>query len=251
MIDMRPGRREDIPALRRLWREAFGDPDAFLDRFFALGFAPERSLAAFSGEEPVGMLYWFDCRCRGEKLAYLYAVAVAERCRGRGLCRGLMTRAHEILGSAGYAGALLVPGDEGLRRMYGRLGYRDFGSLLRLSVRAGRPLPLERLTAGEYASRRRALLPDGAAVPEEAGLAFQSALGGLYAFPGGICAVELGDGAVIRELLPMGSLAAPGILGALGAEAGALCRASGGGPFAMYRSLGVDEPPDYFVMDFD
>ena len=251
MIDMRHGRREDIPALRRLWAEAFGDPDAFLDRFFALGFAPERSLAAFSSGELEGMLYWFDCCCRGERLAYLYAVAVAERRRGRGLCRELMSRAHEILRSAGYAGALLVPGDEGLRRMYRKLGYRDFGSLLRQNVRADRPLPLERLTAGEYARRRAPLLPDGAAVPEEAGLAFQSARGGLYAFPGGICAVELEDGAVIRELLPLGSTAAPGILGALGAESGVLCRASGGGPFAMYHALRADRPPDYFVMDFD
>lgn len=251
MIELRPAQRTEIPALRRLWKAAFGDGDEFLDDFFKLAFAPERSLAALWDGTLAGMLYWFDCRCRAERLAYLYAVAVAEPFRGRGLCRDMMGAAHETLRAGGYGGSLLVPGDERLRRMYAKLGYRDFGGLTREPVWAGESLPLEPLTPEAYARRRETLLPPGAAAPERDGLALQQALGGLYAFPGGICAVERGEPMTIRELLPPGSPAAPGILAALGAAEGILCRPGGAEPFAMYRDLGAGEPPAAFVMDFD
>ena len=32
---------QDLPALRRLWQQAFGDPDSFVDRFFAKGFSAD------------------------------------------------------------------------------------------------------------------------------------------------------------------------------------------------------------------
>ena len=34
--------RGRIPALRALWKEAFGDTDLFLDGFFEYGFSPNR-----------------------------------------------------------------------------------------------------------------------------------------------------------------------------------------------------------------
>ena len=63
---------EQVPGLRQLWQEAFGDSDAFLDGFFDTGFSPRRCLCVTDGE-PVAAVYWFDCRFAGEKLAYLYA----------------------------------------------------------------------------------------------------------------------------------------------------------------------------------
>ena len=251
MIELRPAQRAEIPALRRLWKAAFGDSDEFLDDFFKLAFGPARSLAALWDGTLAGMLYWFDCQCRGERLAYLYAVAVAEPFRGRGLCRSLMETAHETLRAGGYGGSLLVPGDAGLRRMYEKLGYRDFCGLTRELVLAGEGLPLESLTPEAYAHRQEKLLLPGAAALERDGLAFQQALGGLYAFPGGICAVERGEPMTIRELLPPESRAAPGILATLGAEEGILCRTGEAEPFAMYRPLREMEPPTAFVMDFD
>ena len=34
----------DIPALRRLWKQAFGDDDQLLDSFFSIAFSPDRCL---------------------------------------------------------------------------------------------------------------------------------------------------------------------------------------------------------------
>ena len=44
-------RKGQIPALRALWREAFGDSDAFLDTFFATGFSPDRCRCIVEGGE--------------------------------------------------------------------------------------------------------------------------------------------------------------------------------------------------------
>jgi len=100
----------DIPALRALWKEAFGDSDEFLDSFMSTAFSPCRAMCAKDGEKISAMLYWFDCECRGERVAYLYAVATAKGYRNRGICSALMERTHGHLSEKGYTGVLLVPG---------------------------------------------------------------------------------------------------------------------------------------------
>ena len=57
---------ECVPALRALWREAFGDGDEFLDTFFDTAFSKERCRVAIDGERTVGALYWFDCSFKGK-----------------------------------------------------------------------------------------------------------------------------------------------------------------------------------------
>ena len=96
MIFKSPG-QEQIPLLRCLWKQAFGDTEEYLDAFFGTAFLPERSLCAFDGEVLTGMLFWFDVSCEERKMAYLYAVATAPEYRGRGVCRQLMTRTQELL----------------------------------------------------------------------------------------------------------------------------------------------------------
>ena len=79
-----------ISPLKDLWRIAFGDPDGFIDDFFALAYCPRRCLCAYEADRLAGALYWFDCTCRGQKMAYLYAVATDPGFRGRGFCRALL-----------------------------------------------------------------------------------------------------------------------------------------------------------------
>ena len=67
-IDM--PKAEQISGLRQLWKEAFGDSDAFLDSFFAIAFSPERCRCVTEDGRPVAALYWFDCGYQGENLAY-------------------------------------------------------------------------------------------------------------------------------------------------------------------------------------
>ena len=86
-----------IPHLRSLWKEAFGDTDAFLDAFFGAAFSPDRCRCIIADDRPIAALYWFDCTWQGKKVAYIYAVATDLQCRGQGLCRALMENTHPYL----------------------------------------------------------------------------------------------------------------------------------------------------------
>lgn len=117
----------DIPALSRLWKQAFGDTDAEITRFFqdafphALGFAAKDgdSLAAMCFALPQ-QLAWRDTVYPA---AYLYAVATDLSYRKQGICKELLAFAEQTLQAQGYACVLLVPADENLAHMYEKFGY--------------------------------------------------------------------------------------------------------------------------------
>ena len=156
-----------IPALRRLWQEAFGDTDAFLGGFFDRVFSPDRCRCIFAGKEAAAALYWLDCDYNGGKLAYLYAVATAEASRNQGLCRALMEDTHALLQARGYAGAVLVPGEAGLFAMYEKMGYVALSCMDTLTVCSDAPIALKAITPEEYAAARKMFLPSGGVIQEK------------------------------------------------------------------------------------
>ena len=80
----------DTQALRRLWKQAFGDSDAFLDSFFSVGYSCDRCRQLSLDSQLAAALYWFDCSFSGKPVAYVYAVATDAAFQGQGLCRALM-----------------------------------------------------------------------------------------------------------------------------------------------------------------
>ena len=123
--------------LKDLWQLAFGDGEAFIDLFFRTGFSPERCLYLTENGQVTAALYWLDCEYRGQKQAYIYAVATHPEHRGKGLCRKLMDMTHEGLKEQGYHAALLRPADDGLRRMWShvQLASRSLTAFLNCSQR--------------------------------------------------------------------------------------------------------------------
>ena len=206
MSEFCPSRPDDIPHLRQLWKDCFGDSDAFLDLFFSLAYAPERSLVLRDGNEILGAAYWFDCTMGSRKLAYLYAIAISPHHQNRGLGSGLMDAIHEALSKKDYDAALLVPGEESLRRFYSRFGYRTC-SYRHTAV----SMPaLISVSANEYARLRRKLLPENGVIQEGANLAFLSALADFYRSENAIAVLSKEDGSCL-ELLgcpPTGDTAA-------------------------------------------
>ncbi len=235
---------EQVAGLRSLWKEAFGDTEAFLDSFWDTAFAFDRCRCITVNGEVAAALYWLDCRCDGAPMAYIYAVATAKTHQGTGLCRLLMADTHALLKKLGYAGCILVPGDEGLFTMYGNMGYMNFAGMDTVACVAGDPVTLREITAEEYGALRKAYLPDHGVWQE--GLSFLAAYAELYAGEDFICAWvdDLG-----LELLGNTS-AAPGILGALGKESGRF-RIFGSTPFAMFYPLSSVPAPGYFGIAFD
>ncbi len=244
--------RKDVKALRSLWREAFGDSEEFLDAFTATAMDASRCLMATVDGQLAAALYWFDCSCRGKKMAYLYAVATAKAFRGQGICRKLMTHTHGYLQKNGYAGTLLVPGEESLFGFYEKMGYSVCCTMRAFPCTPdGNAIALRPVDAEEYGRLRRQLLPEGSVIQEEENLDFLSTMAKFYAGTGLLLAAHKeGQKLTAYELLG-DRTAAPGVLTALGCSQGEFRIFGEGTPFAMYRPLSNDPPPAYFAFAFD
>ncbi len=244
----------DREALRGLWKEAFGDGDAFLDLFEVTAFSPDRARALFCDGVLSAALYWFDCECGGEKLAYLYAISTAKAARGRGLCRALMEDTHSHLKSLGYSAALLVPSSESLFGFYERLGYRVATKVSEFSCLAeSGPIELVRIDGEEYAKLRREWLPEGGVVQEGENMRFLSAQAELYRGEKILLAARNEKDALIGAELFGNVEAAPRIVRALGAEKGVFRTVGSDRDFSMIYPLDpLKAPPlTYFGLAFD
>lgn len=248
----RPGSHQ-IPALRLLWQEAFGDSDEFLEEFFTAAYAPERCRCVTRDGRVAAGLYWFDCSCHGAKFAYIYAVATAACCRGQGLCHELIAQTHSHLARMGYAGAILVPGELGLRRLYASMGYRLCSKMREFSCHPAEvPVTVNPIGPARYACRRAALLPEGGVVQEGENLEFLAGFARLYEGSDWVLACRVEDGVVNGLELLGNTEAAPGIVTALRASAGRFRTPGTGRDFAMFCPLISNCPqPDYFGLAFD
>ena len=234
-------------ALRTLWTECFGNEDGWIDSFLGTAFAPDRVCGLHRQGQLAAALSWMDGFCEGRKLAYLYAVATAPGFRHQGLCRELMALTHQKLSEQGYGGAILVPADAGLRKLYGKLGYVNFGGIREIAAQAGQACSIGGVSLEEYTALRRAYLPTGGVIQENGAVEYLAAGARLYAGTDFLLAMSEGFGV---ELLG-NAAAAPGILTALGLEAGTF-RVPGDRPFAMFHSLtGDDWMPGYFGLAFE
>lgn len=239
----------DIPGLRRLWQEAFGDPDSFLDKFFSLGFSPDRCRCIREAGKIAAALYWFDCVWKEKKVAYIYAVATDAALRGRGLCRRLLEDTHRHLKCLGYAGAVLVPGEEGLFSLYEKFGYTSFCPGKKVTVFAERPINAEPLSPEEYHLLRESFLGDNAILQGRAVFDFLNAYGAFYKAENCIfCGSREENTFYFQEFLGNTAIL-PGVVAALGCQKGVAILPGGGKDTAMYLPLdGCPGLPDYFAI---
>lgn len=238
-----------IPALGRLWKEAFGDLDPLLDGFFSTAFDEKRCLVLEPAE---AACYWLDCTCRGQKIAYLYAVATAKESRGRGLCRALMEKAKQVIAAQGYAGILLVPGSDSLRQMYAKMGFVNATAIHEFTLPASHPQTPEKLTAQQYCALRQALLPEGAAVEGPEIMAFLATQAEFYRLEATLCvAISCGNRLFAPELLGKKEHAAA-IAAALGCERVTMRTPGSQMPWAMFCPLSSNAPtPTHFSLALD
>lgn len=250
MNKFRPSCPRDLPALRQLWQEAFSDSEDYLDLFFRTAYAPERSHVMEGAQGILGAAYWLDCSLGNHRFAYIYAVAIRRDFQNQGLGTALMEELHRCLTRQGYGAVLLVPGDEGLRGYYRRLGYETLSWQERFTAAAGKPVPMTRLSAAEYAQARREYLAKNGVVQEGENLALLEEMAEFFQGDGFLAAVAPGEGECL-ELLG-DKFFAPGITAAVGLER-CKFRASGvSHPYAMARSLGPELPKElYFGFGFD
>lgn len=240
-----------IPGLRKLWQEAFGDTDAFIDHFFKTAYSPWCCRCVTLDGKVAAALYWFYCYVGEDRYAYLYAVATAKEFQGQGLCWELMQNVHKLLAEEGFAGAILVPADDGLRKMYAKMGYLPLSGMDSFSCEAGdTPVKLEERNSDAYAAARREYLGEKGVVQEGNGLAFLSGMAKFYQGEDFLLAAYA-DGDTLNAVELLGNRdAAPGILAALGMPRGNF-RVPGETPFAMVYPLRPASRPDYFGLAYD
>ena len=232
-IEFRPPRVGEEPQLRALFTEAFSDA-WFTELFFQRGYSPDRCFLAAQGQV-LAALHWFDCSLHGRLCAYVYGIAVFQKCRGQGIGSALIRAAMAHLQRC-YEAILLVPAEEGLFGYYERFGFSAVSTICQETVLPGAPLPLRKLSIGEYAALRRALLPQGGVIQEGAALELLEGYADFYATQNALCAVS---GSMVWELLG-DKRDAPGILGALGISEATVRTPGEGTPFAM--AIGAEEP---------
>ncbi len=238
--------------LKNLWHLAFGDGEEFINLFFRTAYSPDRCLYLTEGSQITAALYWLDCEYQDQKQAYIYAVATHPDHRGKGLCRTLMEQAHAVLKGQGYHAALLRPADEGLRRMYRKMGYRTATLVSEFDCAADEAVPLRKIGPEEYARLRREYLPENGVVQEGINLNYLASYSQLYAGEDFLLACAPYDGKFNGIELLGNRAAAPGILGALGYESGSFRCPGREIPFGMFLPLTEDAAePGYLGLVFD
>lgn len=245
--------QEQVPRLLSLWKRVFGEYGDFWENFLDTAFSPEQCLCLMENGEISASLTWMDGTLGDQKLAYIYAVMTHPAHRGRGLCRRLMEEAHRHLQGNGYAAALLVPADEGLRQMYRTMGYRSCTGFSEFTQTAGEtPIPLRSLTASEFALQRRSFLPEGGVEQEGSSLAFLARQEGFFLGEDFLLTAHV-KGNVLHATELLGDVtAAPGIVKAFGCQKGIFRTPGDKQPFAMYHPLRPDaRMPRYLGFDFD
>ena len=176
-----PG-KDQIPQLVRLWKDVFGEYDGFWELFRDTAFHADHCRCMIENGQVIAGLYWFDCACGQDKIAYIYAVVTDPNHRGKGLCRKLMADVHELLKAQGYDSVMLVPADSALREMYRKMGYTNCTRVSERSCAAAETaVEIRNVTPEEYAALRRQLLPEAGVLQEGNSLTFLAAQTQLFA----------------------------------------------------------------------
>lgn len=119
----------DLEAMKALWKEAFGDTDAFAEQAI-LKFAGEKN--TFVCEEDgvlVSMLLAVPVTMQGEKGAYFYGLATKVSHRGQGKMRDLVAHVMQVLTQREVRFVTLIPAQSSLFSYYETMGFQKAFSL--------------------------------------------------------------------------------------------------------------------------
>lgn len=220
-VEFRRCTADDYPQTEELWCRVFGDipavPKYFLDGLDGLG----AGFVAVSGGLVIGCAFAVtDFTLEGERIGYIYAVAVDEKYRGRGIGAKLTRTAAEYVKSIGAILAI-QPAEDSLFRWYEDIiGTKCAVYRRRIWVKAENTCAVSRIGETEYYEMRSRLAPKPQVILGNSARSYQTALleaygGGYYAFPGGVAA--MGDGTV-HEIIGGGERECAAIAYAAGLE---------------------------------
>ena len=115
--------KERLPEVIALWKEAFGDSEEYVKKFFDKMNGEKNMILRIEEGKTVSMASMLPVKCGNYRGRYIYAVATAEKCRGRGYCRQIMAFIHDYMAEGGENFAILVPAEKSLFDFYKKMGY--------------------------------------------------------------------------------------------------------------------------------
>lgn len=128
----------DLPYLKKLWTEVFGDNIKTVDHLFENVFSPDKIFSVGHGEELVSSLYYFDVSFGNKKeifnAAYICGIATKPGERSKGYASSLIRHAVSEIKKKAYDLILLIPASPSLFGFYEKFGFEPFSYINRLEV---------------------------------------------------------------------------------------------------------------------
>ena len=245
--------KSQIPSLRSLFKEVFGDSDTVVNSFFTTAFSESRCMCATLKNQVVASLYWFDCAVNGQKIAYIYAVATKKEQRNKGICGALMEKTHNVLKENGYFGAILVPSNAELFTFYEKFGYKTscFNETFYVSA-ASEGIDVEQISAEEFALLRKEFLPPNSVIQEKENIDFLKEFALFFKGENFLFAAEVRKNTIYCNEILGTTEAAPKILKTLNFENGTFKTFGNETPFAMFLKFKeTATTPNYFAFAFE
>lgn len=144
---------KDIEALRRLWDEAFDDPEEYAEYYFNNICIKNRVLSAYMDDKLVGMIhlnpYTVNFQGTEKKSYYVVGVAVAMDNREKGIMKSMMNKVLYDLKDEDIEFVFLMPA---LEAYYNNLGFKKIYNSKTMDFTIVEPEEFERAVSDCYAS---------------------------------------------------------------------------------------------------
>lgn len=118
---------KDIPRLKEIWKEVFGDSDSYINLYFREKFNPEKTFVFRSKETITSALYYSDVSLSDNnstvKAAYICGISTISTERGKGQASLLINECINELKENNYDIAFLIPASPSLFKFYKKFGF--------------------------------------------------------------------------------------------------------------------------------
>ena len=118
---------QDVPVLKTLWINSFGDTPQGTDLFFSQRHKNENMLVCAEDDVPVAMLSMLPVMLQYNAMPvsgrHIYGVGTDEKYRGQGISTNLLAAAHDWMRGRGDKAAVLAPANDTLFKFYEKRGY--------------------------------------------------------------------------------------------------------------------------------
>lgn len=132
---------DDIPRLKKIWRETFLDPDNYIDDvIFKYKVTSDTVLLLEKDGVVASVVYMprskFSFWGKDVESSYVMGVATDKAYRGHSYMKGLMEEALRVMYSDGIIFCTLIPADDWLYEYYASFGFREAFYLKRERIKA-------------------------------------------------------------------------------------------------------------------